>query len=235
MNTTKHTRTLFFFILIHFIFYYSPISAQVCDIDFSSNGPLVFNKVSSTDIVNASTSGTQDSMTQSFNIWDEANLDCGTAGGLDDISFQIELIHAFDLYKPDSIIDAYAGSTHDVTQSTSGLKGTIPLGSSGATQTSTGDTRGYRIKVTFASHVNILASEITVNTNSINTAGKAFESAAIVFLDATGTAYGTADYKGFYGDGSPGPSTSTCSVPAPGSPWLTSGTGVFTAASTASV
>ena len=231
MNTKK---PLILFLLLHILFYYSPISAQ-CNLDFSSNGPFAFTKVNSTDIVNAGSAGSNDSTTQSFNVWDEANLDCGTPGGLDDITFEIKLFHVFDLYKPDSIIDAYAGTTHDVTQTTSGLKGSTPLGNSTATESSTGDIRGYQIKVSFASHVNILASDITVNTKSINTAGGAFESAAIIFLDETGTAYGTADYKGYYGDGSPGPSTTSCSVPIVGSPWLTSGSGVFIAANTGTV
>ena len=210
-----------------------------CSVDFGSTaGTFTFATVSGTDIVNGGASGANATSTQNFDIWNEAStpLDCNASGGTNDITFDFEILHAFDVYGVDGIIDTYAGSTHEITQSSSGLKGKIPLGSSTAAETSAGDVRGYKITVTFANHINITADEITVNTASVNTGGKVFESAAVIFLDNTGTAYGTATYEGYYGNGSSGASTDgSCSKPTPGTPWSTTGTGVYTMASSSSV
>lgn len=209
-----------------------------CSVDFGSTaGTFTFAPVSGSDIVNGGSSGANATSTQNFNIWNEGAtpLDCNTAGGVDDITFDFEIFHAFDVYGVDGIIDTYAGSTHDITQSASGLKGVIPMGSSSANETSTGDVRGYKITVTFANNIDITADEMTVNTASVNTGGRMFESAAVTFLDDTGTAYGTITYEGFYGNGSSGASTDgTCTAPASGTPWSTTGTGVYTMYSTGS-
>jgi len=103
------------------------------------------------------------------------------------------------------------------------------LGNSGTNETSAGDARGYSIKVTFASHINVKAQNMAVHTNSINTVGNAFESASVVFFDKSGTNYGSATYDGFYGSGSTGATTNnSCTAPAPGTPWAVSGPGVYT-------
>ncbi len=213
------------------------LNAQ-CDLDFGSGAvPLQFTFAtqSGSDIVNGASSGSFESSTQSFDIFDETTNNCTTTGGLDDITFQFEMIHAFDHYSPDSIIDAYAGSTHDVTQTSSGLRGVIPLGNSGTNETSPGDVRGYKITVTFANHVNILAQDFSVNLTSVNTAGTAHESCALIFLDETNSPYGTATYDGYYTAGGPS-NDNTCTAPAiRTNSWSTSATGAYTASSTVTV
>jgi len=205
-----------------------------CNLDFgSSAGQFPFATQSGSDIVNATSSGANDFSTQSFNIWDEANGDCTTSGGLDDITFDFEMVHAFDQYNVDGIIDAFAGSTHDITQSTSGLRGNIPLGNSSTNESSTGDVRGYKITITFASHIEVLAGDVIVNLTSVNTAGEAHESSSLVFLDGSGSPYGTTTYDGYY-MGTTGASTDgSCTTPGVRTnSWSTSGTGVYTASST---
>ena len=205
-----------------------------CSLDFGSTpGQIPFTFNSGSDIVNAASSGANESSTQSFDIWDEANDDCSVPGGADDITFDFTVIHAFDQYAVDGIIDPFAGSTHDITNSTSGLRGTIPLGNSSTNETTTGDVRGYSITVTFAPHVMILAGDMTVNTTSINTAGEAHESAAVVFFDGAGANYGTVNYDGYYA-GTTGASTdgSCTAPPVRTNSWSTTGVGVFTASST---
>lgn len=205
-----------------------------CTLNFgSTSGQIPFAFNSGSDIVNAASSGANESSIQSFDIWDEANDDCSVPGGADDITFDFQIIHAFDQYNVDGIIDPFAGSTHDITNSSSGLRGTIPMGNSSTNETSTGDVRGYSITVTFASHVTILAGDMTVNTTSINTAGEAHESNSVVFFDEAGIPYGTTTYDGYY-SGTTGASTDgSCTAPPVSSnSWSTTGTGVFTASST---
>lgn len=205
-----------------------------CDLDFGSTaGQFNFSTQSGSDIVNASSSGANESSVQSFNIWDETIGDCAMAGGLNDITFEFSVIHAFDQYMVDGIIDPFAGSTHDITQSSSGLRGNIPLGNSSTNESSTGDVRGYSITITFADHIDILAGDLIVDLTSVNTAGEAHESSSIVFLDGAGSPYGTATYAGYYA-GSTGASTDgTCTTPAVNTnSWSTTGIGVYTASST---
>ena len=210
-----------------------------CNLDFgSTSGGFTFSTVSGIDIVNGASSGANATSTQSFNVWDEAStpINCTTPGVSNDLSFDFEILHAFDIYEVDGVIDQYAGSTHDIIQSTSGLRGSIPMGNSGTNETSVGDVRGYKITVNFANYLSINASDVTVNLTSVNTAGRGFESASVVFLDDSGMPYGTTTYNGYYGSGSSGASTDgSCTAPAPGIPWSTTGTGVYTAGSTGSV
>ena len=211
---------------------YGTVTAQ-CDLDFGSTAAtFAFAKVNTTDIVNGSSSGANGTSTQSFDVFDEATGNCAAPGGLDDITFEFALVHTFDQYGMDGIIDAYAGSTHDVTQSTSGLRGSIPLGKSSANETSTGDVRGYRITVTFANHVHVTAQDLLVELNSVNTTGVAHESSAVVFLDETGAPYGTATYDGYY-TGSGASMDGSCTAPAKRTAsWTVSATGAYTASST---
>lgn len=228
-------------LLFNFLFLSLAIFVKAqCDVDFgATSGQYTFPYVSTSDIVNGASSGANGVRSHSFNIWDEgaAPLDCNVVGGVEDITFDFEILHAFDANTPgDGIIDTYAGSTHDIIQSPSGLNGNSPLGNSGANETSTGDVRGYKITVKFANHINITADVFSVLTNSVNTAGKAFESTAIVFLKPDWTSYGTATYEGYYGAGSAGASTNgACSTPSPGVAWSTTGTGVYVMASTSTV
>lgn len=221
----RHTLT------IYLVLFFSNFLFSQCNLDFGSSvGQFIF----SGDIVNGASSGAN-VLTSSFNIWDESIMDCSTPGGGDDITFDFEIINAFDQYNVNGIIDQYAGITHDIIQSPSGFQGSIPLGNSGTNETSSGDVRGYQITVKFTSGVIIEAQNIEVLTNSVNTAGSAFESGSVVFLDETFNPYGTATYEGFYGNGSAGPSITGCTVPASGTAWSMSGTGVYTMGSISTV
>ncbi len=224
-------------LLITFLIIFSyKITLGQCDLDFgSSAGKFVFSTVSGSDIVNGASSGANDNSVQSFDIWDETNGDCSTAGGVEDITFEFKIIHVFDdVYDngENCVIDAFGGSTHDITQTTSGLRGSIPMGNSSANESATGNVRGYEIKITFASHVNISAADMTVNMSSVNTAGQAHESSSLVFLNMSGAPYNMATYNGYY-DGEDGASNTSCIAPAARTnSWLTSGAGAYTASST---
>lgn len=214
----------------------SGITFGQCDLDFGSGAvpqQFTFTTLDDPDIVNAALSGLNESNTQSFDIWDEATNDCGTTGGLDDITFDFEILNTFDHYDENIIIDYRAQEAHDITQSSSGLRGSIPLGTTSKTETTTGDVRGYKITVTFADHVFIEAQALTVDLTSVNTAGKAHESCAIIFLDENGAAYGTATYEGFYTGTSGASRDATCGIPTiRTNSWTTSATGAYTASST---
>ncbi len=215
------------------LIYLVPAFSQ-CELDFSDAVSFPFTG----DIVNGGSSGANESASHSFNVIDEAGapITCNASGGVDDITFDFSIIHAIDMYGIDGVKDAYAGVTHDIVQSGTGFTGRIPLGNSGTNETTAGDARGYSIKVTFGNHLSILAEDMAINTNSINTAGNAFESTSVVFFDKSGTNYGTATYEGFYGNGSAGATNdNSCTVPAAGTPWAETGTGVYTASSTGTV
>ena len=122
-------------------------------IDFGSNAPFTIPAVGSNDIVNASTSGAnQNAGPFDFDIFDLSA--CPTSitegsDGLNDISFEFEIISGFDPYMG-MVLDPLGGVTHQIQQANSGFTGAIPRGNSGANQSSTGDTHGYCITVKFA-------------------------------------------------------------------------------------
>lgn len=220
-----------------------------CNIDFSS---LTFTdrytgSGSGTDIELALNNGTPSLLTYTFNLnsWDETTNDCLNPGGVDDVTVTIEMIQTYDVYGG-SILDLTAPNTHEVRySSTLGLQGDVPINNSGTRRTTNGDVRGYRVTVRFAPHVYIQASDIDVLLNSINTRGTVYESAAIEFLNPSGTKYGVAQYVGFYGSGSRPINVPSCptgpvtghSFVATANPWFrASGTkGTFFAQSTSTV
>lgn len=240
------SKNYFFFIL--FFAFGLKLSAQ-CNIDFSS---LTFTdrytgSGSGTDIELALNNGTPSLLTYTFNLnsWDETTNDCLNPGGVDDVTVTIEMIQTYDVYGG-SILDLTAPNTHEVRYNSSlGLQGDVPINNAGTRRTTNGDVRGYRITVRFAPHVYLQASDIDVLLNSINTRGTVFESAAVEFLNPSGTKYGVAQYAGFYGSGSrpinvpgcpTGPVTGHSFVPT-SNPWFrASGTkGTFFAQSTSTV
>ena len=222
-------------------FFMASFSFAQCNLDFGTGKGFTFSKVNSTDIVNGSSSGANATSSQSFDIWDETTGSCSTPGGVDDVTIDFEIFSTVDQYNPGDIIDLWAGGSHEITQSSSGLRGFIPLGSAAAAETTSGDVRCYSITVTFAPHVDITADEIIVNMNSVNTVGAVFETASLVFLDAlsapANSPFGSATYNGFYGVGSAGPSTDgTCTSIAPTTTVYSEvGPGVFTMANTGTV
>lgn len=179
------------------------------------------------DIVNGS-SGNENAGPIGSDVIDGTPAVAADSDGTDDIDFSFEIINAFDVYGG-VIIDANAGVTHDVRQESTGIRGTTPLGASGSNESSTGDVRGYCVTVMFDSDILIEAQDLDVNFSSINTAGEAYESAAIQFLNTSGMPFSgstisSSDYTGFY---TSQPSGTAVQPPISSAPWgsLTSGSG----------
>ena len=224
--------------IITILFISNYLFAQ-CNIDFGSNAGKIMGLVtlSSGNIVQNTTNSSERTSTQSFNIWDETSNppNCNVSGGVNDITIDFNIIETTDAYGG-SIKNLNVGEAHNIAQSNTGFVGSNKLGgtNNSTTCSSTGDYRGYSIKVTFASHVDISASEFAVKYTSGNTAGTAFESSALLFLDENGNPFGTATYQGYYTQAaivSACPSTTIPGTVRP-SPWSLSGNGVFAAQST---
>ena len=194
------------------------------DIDFSDPA-FSFPDLGGGDIVNAAT-GNRTAGPFSFDILDELT---GTAGpgGADDLMISFEMLPTVDLYG--GLVEETTSTTHEIDQSSSGLRGTLALGTSGATDATTGDIRCYKITAQFFSHVQVYAKDFNVLVNSLNTAGVAYESAAIEFLRQDGTPYGSATYTGFYQAPPTGVPNGTNPPTVTTAPWTTTGTGVYLA------
>jgi len=225
--------------LVHIILilFYSNYFYSQCNIDFGSTANKLsgIRDLGSLDVVHNTSTSSERTWTQSFNIWNEtANPpDCTTSGGADDITMDFNILSIADAYGG-STMNEFAGVSHDITYQTSGLTGRNVLGDAASNRTTTGDYRGYSVKVRFASHVDISASEFAVRYTSGNTAGTAYESTVIQFLDESGAPFGTATYLGYYTQAAivtACPSTSIPGTVRP-SPWSLSGIGVFAAQST---
>jgi len=198
------------FVSILTLFSYSSIFAQ-CNLDFGTGGAFSFTKVNATDIINGDMAGANAISSQSFDIWDEDNGDCSVPGGLDDITFDFEILGTKDMYTPGDILDPWGGVGQNVIQAASGLKGYISLGKNGDDRTTAGDVRCTKITVTFAPHVEVNANDLTVNMSGTNATATAFESGSIYFLDAASSPanspFTVATYNGYFGVGAYGPST----------------------------
>ncbi len=229
-----------------FIFYFSIftsifLTAQ-CDVRFgSTDGRFIFTDVESGEVgVQAVTAGITEvlSLTTTHDLWDEANNDCSIAGGLDDVTITQTLNTVpYDVYGGIALTGD-ASDKMNITQNTIGLSGTNSHGSLSSSQSSTGDVRSYTIEVSFASHLYVEAKDLTVIVGSVNTAGKAFESASLIFKNdgASPPEYGTIDYNGFWED-TDGPGgnhpgvVAACPASSPNinsNIYTTTGTGVYT-------
>ena len=218
------------------------ISSAQCEVRFgSSDGRFSFIDVESGEAgLQTVTAGATEvlSLTTSHDLWDEANDDCSTVGGLDDITITQTLNTVpYDAYGGMALVGD-ASDKMNITQNTIGLSGTNTHGSLSSSQSSTGDVRSYTIEVTFPPHVYVEAQDLSVILGSVNTAGKAFESASLIFKNdgASPSEYGTADYNGFWQD-TDGPGgnhpgvVAACPATAPAinpNIYTTTGTGVYT-------
>ncbi len=224
-----------------FVFYFG--YAQ-CSVSFgSSSGTISFSTYSGGDIVRAVPG--EHLRNAAFDVWTDDStkvIQCSTPGGLTDFSMQIEIIPTFDVYGG-RVIDSFDGVTHDLTRQSNGIRGTIPFNTSGATQSSTGDVRGYQIKVEFAPHVKLTASNFQVVYSSGNSAGSVFESTCIQFLKRDGAVYAPAIYTGYYDSVSndridsvcPGGNLTDTSFKLNTSPWRWTGSGTYAAQSGSTV
>jgi len=142
-------------------------------------------------------------------------------GGASDIFFNFSLLPTMDPYGGTAL--PTSSVQFEILQSTSGIRGNI-VGASA----STGDVRCYQVEVQLAGHLKVEAQDFTALVTSINTSGELYESASVVFLDANGNPFGSADYAGYYSDpvsGTIGNGTGTLNS----STWDISGTGVYVA------
>lgn len=218
------------------------VKAQ-CTINFGSNAAILNFTTYSGDIVHAVAGETH--YIDSFDVWKDDStkvLDCSVNGGLADFSVEMNIIPTFDIYGG-GIIDTLAGVRHDIVQSTSGLRGSLPFNNSGATESSTGDVRSYSIKVRFARHVNLIASNFSVNISSVNTDASVFESCVIEFLDSNGNVFAPATYRGYYDSLAPSRVDTLCptgyldsaSFVRNDTPWVWNGAGTYASQSLNSV
>ncbi len=224
---------------------------NVCEIDFQNDGtfynPSPFEDVTSgTDIdIVAGASGPTLTGFMS-DVFDPSSTSCAYAtGNGNDFTIDFEIEPYFDVYTgattAPSVLNPGTGNdtnsngrfiVHDGT----GFKGQNSTNDGTVNGTSTGDVSCYNISVCFTSPQQ--AQNVTVNTTSINTAGESYESASVIFLDASCNPYGTAVYNGFWATdplGSNGGTNTTTPNNAGGSTtsgsiYTTTGTGVFVAA-----
>jgi hypothetical protein len=232
-----------FFLPILFFLFMADFAFSQCSVNFGSNaGTLNFSTYSG-DIVHAIAGETY--RLDSFDVWqDDSNkvLSCSSSGGLWDFSVELKILPTFDVYQG-AVIDSLAGVRHDVVQSNSGLRGSLPFNTSGVSESSTGDVKAYTIQVRFADHVVVKASDFAVNFSSGNTDASVFESCLIEFLDSQGQRYAPATYTGYYDSGAPTRVDTACPsgfVDSAGyvknsTPWKWTGNGTFAAQSNQTV
>lgn len=231
-------KTLFFLPILMFLCM-ADFAFSQCSVNFGSNaGTLNFSTYSG-DIVHAIAGETY--RLDSFDVWqDDSNkvLSCSSSGGLWDFSVELKILPTFDVYQG-AVIDSLAGVRHDIVQSNSGLRGSLPFNTSGVSESSTGDVRAYTIQVRFADHVVVKASDFAVNFSSGNTDASVFESCVIEFLDSLGQRYAPANFIGYYDSVAPSRVDTACPTGfvdsagyiKNGTPWIWTGNGTFAAQS----
>jgi len=172
---------------------------QTCNINFDVSNPWI-NVTSLPDgsIVNSESLVNSSPFDQSFDIWDEVAGNCQIPGGIDDILLTFSIINTRDI-NHNYVIDSLAGPMFRILQNSRGISGEIPFNINAQNESSSGDIRGYEVEVTFASHIGILADQISVHLDSINSMGKVFESAYLVFLDENLIPYSNITHHGFFG------------------------------------
>ncbi len=197
-----------------------------CNRSFSSNSAdFDFNNVMHS-FVAVATTASNSNISQSFDIYDELNFNCGSSGGQDDVEVSVCLANTIDPYG-NGIIDILGGMEFATIQSTSGLFTSIPLGTSSASESSSGDTRCYKVEVDYASHITVRAWQLDVLVDGVNTTGSVYESAAISFWDSNDNPFGTATYQGYFTTSAD--LSGNCNNTAAQNQWVVSGNGVYLA------
>ena len=200
----------------------SCVDTTVCSIDFGKQSSLTFDTLMGGNIAESSSLINSIPGPQSFDLYDEINELCQVAGGLDDVTFTFQTINTVDLNDL-GLIDTLSGTEHFLIQTADGIVGNIPFGTSADSESSTGDSRGYSITVEFASHIGIVADQITVVLSGMNSAGSVFESARLTFLGNGLNPYGTSSYLGLFNDTTD--LSGNCMVTQKIIPWDTLGVG----------
>lgn len=222
---------------------------NVCRIDFQNDGAPVdgegfFTDASYTD-VDANESGTQiadgntPAASYSFDVFDAASGDCSLGtDGVDDIAINLTVEPVFDVYGGGVGSPGTGGDGRSFFIDGVGIK-TLTDFTNGAFVSTTGDVYCYTYEITYTNPLE--AQDAVARVTSINTAGQIFESASLVFLDGSGSPYGTATYNGFW-NGAPGGSnggTNGCNgtnaINVEADIYTVTGTGVVTAADPGSI
>ncbi len=173
----------------------------VCSVIFGSNDNRIsFALNENGSIVDGASLNNSLPIQYNFDVYDEVNELCQLQGGLDDITLTLEILNTSDVYG-NGLIDTLAGAGHNLKQGLDGLEAEIPLGVNSNSETSSGDVRGYSIRVDFANHLEILAHQLTVDATGLNSEGEAFESARIIFYDESGNPFGSGSYNGYFSSG----------------------------------
>ena len=193
----KVVRTIVCALILAFVVSTS-VSAQcleLCQLNLGSSEGIISL---SGDITNDN--GNEMSST-SVDVLDGTATCTGASDGTDDFTFNFTTEEYFDVYGGNTIATPAGSTTRDITNTSTGLQGTNVTGTNGSTtNTSTGDVSCYNIEVLFTEPEQ--AQFVDVEMTSINTRGRSFESASVIFLDASGMPYGSASYNGFW-DGTP--------------------------------
>lgn len=173
--------------------------SMVCSVAFGIEaGRVVFDTLDNGNIVDGFSLSNSLTTTRMIDVYDEENMNCTVPGGLPDVHIDFQILNTIDI-NGNGLIDDLAGPTHSIRQTMQGLTGVIPMNTSPETESSTGDVRGYTIDVHFADHIGIIADQLTVDLQGMNSAGEAFESAALVFFDALRNPYAIVTHTGYFG------------------------------------
>ncbi len=144
--------------------------------------------------------GNTPTATYSFDIFNQTSGDCNTAtDGVDDVTMTFTVLPVFDPYGGGVGTPGTGGQDRYFYHDGVGVKTATafnfgPPGNSFVS--TTGDTYCYEYRVEYTTPQ--IASDAVVRVTSINTAGQAFESANVIFLNGAGNPYGVANYQGFW-------------------------------------
>ncbi|MEL7163432.1 MAG: hypothetical protein AAFN92_21925, partial [Bacteroidota bacterium] len=208
-------------------------NTELCSVSFGTGaGQVSFAANANGNLVDGTSFGDAGTRTFQFDVYDEANEDCAVAGGLDDIIVETRLFNTDDVNN-NAFIDALGGGAHKLVQDGNGITGDIPLGDDNDSETSSGDVRGYEIKVRFAGHLGIRAGQLTVNLEGLNSPGTAFESASLHFLNPRYNPFAVPGYSGYYNGETD--LSGNCQPTAAGLPWSSPGPGAIVFADTRTV
>ena len=198
---------------------------QTCSINFDVSNPRIsIATLPGGSIVNAESLVNSSPFDQSFDVWDEVSENCQIAGGVDDILLTFSIINTRDI-NHNYVIDSLAGPMFRILQNSRGISGEIPFNINSQNESSSGDIRGYEVEVTFASHIGILADQISVQLDSINSMSRVFESAYLVFLDENLMPYSNITHHGYFGGETD--LTGNCSPTMSSSAFSAAGPGVY--------
>ena len=205
-NAVLQALTLMFAVLISSTTLQAQCS-NVCEVDFqndnSSNptGEGYFDNNSFVDVNTSSSSvqiadGNTPSASYMFDIFDQSSGDCNTAtDGIIDLTITLKVLPVFDPYGGGVGSPGTGGVDRNFFHDGVGIKTETDF-TGGSFVSTTGDTYCYEYQVKYGTPQ--LAADAEANITSINTAGQVFESANLIFLDASCIPYGTANYQGFW-------------------------------------